>query len=916
MWLIGFVLGLIVGGVAVGGIGAAVGGVVGLLAGVWLERRGGVVAGAAAAVASDAERIKLLEAQVDWLHRETQALRGELATLRGETPVEPPAGGAVPAAVDMPAPMAAPVEEIAAAASTGGEQVAESAAEPSPAPAAAGRPIWLTRLLAGNPLAKIGVVLLFFGVASALKLVAEAGLLPPSLRLLLAAVGGVAMIVLGFFEARPAGGDEPARAPRRNFGLALQGGGCALLYLVVYFMLARYAMIGQLPAFALFAGLGVVCMLLAARQDGPALAVLGLAGAFVAPLMAGGRSDTPLPLFSYFALLNVFILAVDWFRAWRVLNIAGFVLTLAIGMAWAIDGYRPEHYAVTQGFLIVFLLMYSATPVATALLRAPGGAAWREGLLIFGTPLAGAALQTPLVRGFEYGLAWSAFVAALYYFGLWALMFRRGSEDVRILERCHLGIALALLTVTIPLAFDAQLTSAFWAAEGAAVLWFGVRQRRRLAQAAGLAMQLAAGVAFIDAWPQLDQAVPVFNDVAIGGGLLAAAGLLCGRLLRRADTADTPVLPAVVPALWALGWWFATGFAEIGHFAAYTRQAPFAILFSTLTVLGLEGLGGVWRWPLLRHAALLLLPALWLGAGLGIDRGGHPLAGLLLLASPLAALTHYWLLARHERAAANGELPVVFGRLARHLGVWWLAILVAAMELAWLGHRLAPGVSLWPLLAWGVTPAFGLALAELAVRRAVWPAAALPAAYRGVGAWPPALIIVFWSIAANLQHAGGGSGLPYLPLLNFFDLVQLGALAALYRSLDGGGMARFGRRLVGVLAFLWLTMLAARIAHHWGGVPFRPGLLVDSSLCQALVTLLWTLAAITMMILAARSASRPRWFAGFGLLAVVGAKLLLVDLANAGTLIWTASLLAVALLVLAASYFAPVPPKSEVGDLR
>ena len=47
---------------------------------------------------------------------------------------------------------------------------------------------------------------------------------------------------------------------------------------------------------------------------------------------------------------------------------------------------------------------------------------------------------------------------------------------------------------------------------------------------------------------------------------------------------------------------------------------------------------------------------------------------------------------------------------------------------------------------------------------------------------------------------------------------------------------------------------------------------------------------------------------GFGLLAIVGAKLLLVDAAHAGTAIWTGTLIGVALLVIAASYFAPRPP--------
>ena len=112
------------------------------------------------------------------------------------------------------------------------------------------------------------------------------------------------------------------------------------------------------------------------------------------------------------------------------------------------------------------------------------------------------------------------------------------------------------------------------------------------------------------------------------------------------------------------------------------------------------------------------------------------------------------------------------------------------------------------------------------------------------------------------------------------------------------------------LAFLWLSALSGRIAHHFGGVPFELSALLASSRFQAVLTLFWTVTAIATMIHASRRHLREQWFAGFALLAVVGGKLLLFDASGRGTATWTLTLIGVALLVLAASYFAPLPPRA------
>jgi uncharacterized membrane protein len=65
------------------------------------------------------------------------------------------------------------------------------------------------------------------------------------------------------------------------------------------------------------------------------------------------------------------------------------------------------------------------------------------------------------------------------------------------------------------------------------------------------------------------------------------------------------------------------------------------------------------------------------------------------------------------------------------------------------------------------------------------------------------------------------------------------------------------------------------------------------------------------MVWGTRSASRATWFVGFGLLAVVGLKMVLFDLRHLGSASWTFSLLGISILVMAAGYFTPTPPRRE-----
>lgn len=172
--------------------------------------------------------------------------------------------------------------------------------------------------------------------------------------------------------------------------------------------------------------------ILAVLQNAMGLAVVAALGGFAAPILTSTGSGNHVALFSYFALLNAGIFAIAWFRAWRPLNLVGFVGTFGIGFAWGLRSYTPELFASTEPFLALFFLMYVGIGLLFArrkLLEAAQAPAERGELLrwsarqadyidatvLFGPPLVGFGLQCAVIGHIDFGMAFSALALGLFY---------------------------------------------------------------------------------------------------------------------------------------------------------------------------------------------------------------------------------------------------------------------------------------------------------------------------------------------------------------------------------------------------------------------------------------------------------------------------------------------------------------------
>jgi uncharacterized membrane protein len=619
-------------------------------------------------------------------------------------------------------------------------------------------------------------------------------------------------------------------------------------------------------------------------------------------------------LFSYYAILNLGILAVAWYKAWRPLNLVGFAFTFGIGTLWGASYYQPALFTSTEPFLILFFLLYLAIPVLFAARRAQSTLErYADGTLIFGVPLVAFGLQLRLTRGIEFGAAYSALAMSLVYLALARLLWARHRETLRLLVESFLPLGVVFATLAIPLALDGRWTAAAWALEGAGILWVGVRQQRPLARAAGMLLQLGAGVAFFHAWSHGYAPLPVLNSFYLGCVLIALGGLFSNWILERhGDTVrEEERIAAVALFGWGLLWWLAGGLHEIADHASYDRSPHVALLFLTGTAAAFSLFHRQLTWRLARYPALALLPAaalIALADATGF-RKAHPLADLGAVAWPLAVVAQYWILRRHETQARAFDLV--------HAGQLWLLTPLLAWELHWLIEQGAPGV--WPLLAWALIP--GAVLLTLSQRGSAlpWPVAGRLPAYLVLAAGPVAALAWLWIVYANAASNGDPTPLPYVPLLNPLDLATLAVLFAIalwMRAIRQQALVSTAPEptatLYGTLgagAFIGANGGLLRTLHHLADIEYGLEPMLRSTLVQAALSIFWSLLALAVMVVATRRRLRALWLSGAALMGVVVVKLFLVELSRVGSVERIVSFIVVGMLMLLIGYLSPVPPR-------
>ncbi|HAP48340.1 MAG TPA: DUF2339 domain-containing protein, partial [Afipia sp.] len=597
----------------------------------------------------------------------SKALEARLSLLEASL-----AGGARPSTTRTDAPIAPPIAPETAApesaertASTppplppAGSRYRETADRDIPempaAPAASSGPGFEERI-GTRWVVWVGGLTLALGGVFLVKYSIEAGLLGPEVRVLLGGLFALGLLAVGEFARRKESLSSIAPLPIANIPAILTAAGTAVAFATVY---ASYALYGFLAPPVAFVLLGAVALgtLAAALLHGPALAGLGVVGAFVTPLLVASDKPDYWALYIYISIVTAAAFGLARIRLWRWLA----VTTIAFGAFWMLVGIAEANTLGPHAFDMIASFALAAVLVVAGFMFGPSAeqgqvepvssislAVFLFGAtaLVLGHNHADAAMIVfALLVAATFAIAWRAesaagaiVAAALFVFAVFAEWAIRANPELTVMPGGAMpGIGTRADEGSISMHLIAA--AGFGAAFGAAGFLAQYRSFSAIIPviwaAAGVFTPLALLVALYARIAHLDRSIPfAIIAIAVAGAFAAATELLTKR-----DTRP--------------GQMIATAMFATGTLAALALAFTFALEKGWLTIaLALMSLGTAWismkrPIPFLRALAAILAGIVVLRIGhepriVGDDLGTTPIFNWLLLGYGIPAAS-FWL---------------------------------------------------------------------------------------------------------------------------------------------------------------------------------------------------------------------------------------------------------------------------------
>ncbi|WP_159778887.1 DUF2339 domain-containing protein [Flavobacterium sp. 9AF] len=386
----------------------------------------------------------------------------------------------------------------------------------------------LEKFIGENLINKIGILILVLGISFFVKFAIDKDWINEPARVGIGILAGSLVMFIA----------NKLRKSYAAFSSVLVAGAVSIFYFTISIAFHDYHLFSQTVAFIIMVVITAFSSLVSVSYNRQELAVLSLIGGFAVPFMVSTGSGNYIVLFTYIAILNCGILAIAYFKKWNVVTVLSFVFTTLLFLSWYIrelfDNKLPHQGAL--GFATLFYFTFSVILVINNI-RKKGSFSLIEYFILI--------LNTFFFFGIGMGIIhnWGVnfkglftILLAVYNLVYAAILYKKFGLDKNAVYLL-IGLALTFVTLTIPIQFEGNQITIFWAAEGVLLFWLSQKSKIGYFKTGAFIVQILTIISLLLDWTKYDYPVTpltvILNPLFVSGFVVSLSFFITYWLLKK-----------------------------------------------------------------------------------------------------------------------------------------------------------------------------------------------------------------------------------------------------------------------------------------------------------------------------------------------------------------------------------------------
>jgi hypothetical protein len=394
----------------------------------------------------------------------------------------------------------------------------------------------LEKFIGENLINKIGILILVLGISFFVKYAIDKEWINETARVGIGILAG--SIVMGV-----------AHKLKKNyqaFSSVMVAGAVSIFYFTIAIAFHDYHIFSQTIAFAIMVVITAFSTFVSVAYNRQELAVLSLIGGFAVPFMVSTGAGNYVVLFTYIAILNIGILGIAYYKKWNLVTILSFIFTNILFFSWY---YREVNNDILphKGALAFATLYYFIFSIVAVLnnVRRKGVFSPIDYFIIIANTFVYFGLGMGILHNWGIELKGLFTLSLAIYNLIYAVvLFKKFGLDKNAVYLL-IGLVLTFVTLTIPIQFEGNQITLFWAVEAVLLFWLSQKSKINMFKLGAMVVQFLSIISLIIDWDKQyrftnNELTILFNPIFITG-IVVVGSLLGTYFLLKKENESTSI---------------------------------------------------------------------------------------------------------------------------------------------------------------------------------------------------------------------------------------------------------------------------------------------------------------------------------------------------------------------------------------